>query len=128
MKDLIYYYDKETLTKHELGEIQTGFNMSLVADGTKDSQKVIVGSFSGSEITPNTIIYHRATNTWWIVGHDKVERYEYENTPYYRHNLQLEGAIELLNARDFTDSGFNSNRYSVGDFIKRLFANCERSC
>ena len=122
MKDLIYYYDKETLTKHELGEIQTGFNMSLVADGTKDSQKVIVGSFSGSEITPNTIIYHRATNTWWIVSHDKVERYEYENTPYYRHNLQLEGAIELLNARDFTDSGFNSNRYSVGDFIKRLFA------
>ena len=122
MKDLIYYYDKETLTKHELGEIQTGFNMSLVADGTKDSQKVIVGNFSGSEITPNTIIYHRATNTWWIVSHDKVERYEYENTPYYRHNLQLEGAIELLNARDFTDSGFNSNRYSVGDFIKRLFA------
>ena len=122
MKDLIYYYDKVNLLEHELGEIQTNFNMSLVNDGTKDSMKVTVVSFSGVEITPNTIINHKATNTWWIISHDKVMREQSENTPRYKHELQLEGAIELLNARDFTDSGFNANRYSVGDFINRLFA------
>ena len=44
-KDLIYYYDKDTFIKHELGEIQTAFNQNFVIDGSKDSTKVIVFSF-----------------------------------------------------------------------------------
>ena len=122
MQDLLYYFDKSTFERIELGEIQTAFNMSFVIDGTKDSCKVIVNSYIEEILTPNTICHHLATNTWWIIANDKVERYENEQGYFYSHTLQLEGAIELLNARDLTDSGFNENRYSVGDFINRLFA------
>lgn len=122
MRDLIYYYDKTTFEKHELGEIQIGFNQSFVIDGTKDSKKVEVYSFNGKRLEPNTIIFHLGTQTWWIVSHDKVERYESEQTPLYLHNLQLEGAIELFNARDLTDNGFNDYSYDVDTFIKRLLA------
>ena len=121
MKDLFYYFDKTTFKRYELGEIQTGFNMSFVIDGTKDSCKVNVYSYQEKEITPNTIVWHKATNTWWIVANDKTSRYENESGYLYTHELQLEGAIELLNARDLTDSGFNSNRYNVEQFIERLF-------
>lgn len=121
-KDLIYIFDKLTFKRQELGEIQSGFNMSITIDGTKDSTKVIVWSFNESEIEPNTICWHAKTNTWWIVAHDKVERYLNENATFiYVHNLQLEGAIELLNARDLTDCGFNQNTYTKNDFINRLF-------
>ena len=121
MKDLVYYYNKTDFTKHELGEVQINFNQSFVIDGTKDSNKINVLSYSNREIEPNTIIKHEATQTWWIVSHDKVERYFGENV-IYLHSLQLEGAIELLNARDLTDDGFNANRYTVDTFIKRLFS------
>ena len=122
MRDLIYYYDKTTFEKHELGEIQIGFNQSFVIDGTKDSKKVDVYSFNGKRLEPNTIIFHLGTQSWWIVSHDEVERYESEQTPLYLHNLQLEGAIELFNARDLTDNGFNDYSYDVDTFIKRLLA------
>ena len=121
MKDLLYSYDKITSVESEFGEIQTNFNMSLVIDGTKDSCKVNVISYQEKEITPNTIVWHRATNTWWIVANDKTSRYENESGYFYVHEIQLEGAKELLNVRDLTDSGFNNNRYSVGSFIERLF-------
>ena len=45
--------------RHELGEIQTGFNMSYVIDGTKDSMQIEVWSYSlNNEVKPNTILYH----------------------------------------------------------------------
>ena len=120
-KDLIYIFDKLTFQRQELGEIQSGFNMSLTIDGTKDSTKLMVWSFNDTEIEPNTICWHAKTNTWWIVAHDKVERYLNENETFiYVHNLQLEGAIELLNARDLTDCGFNQNTYTKGEFLERL--------
>ena len=121
MKDLLYYFDKTTFVRNELGEIQDSFNMSFVIDGTKDSCKANVYSYIKTKITPKTICYHLGTQTWWIVSNDKVSRFENENGYLYIHELQLEGAIELLNARDLTDSGFNANRYSVYDFINRLF-------
>ena len=121
MKDLLYYFDKTTFVRKELGEIQTNFNMSFVVDGTKDSSKINVFSYTNNEITPNTICYHLATNNWFILKNDKVSRHENENGYFYSHELQLQGAIELLNARDLPDSGFNANRYSVDDFITRLF-------
>ena len=121
MKDLLYYFDKTTFVRNELGEIQDSFNMSFVIDGTKDSCKANVYSYIKTKITPKTICYHLGTQTWWIVSNDKVSRFENENGYLYIHELQLEGAIDLLNARDLTDSGFNANRYSVYDFINRLF-------
>ena len=120
-KDIVYYFDKITHKRNELGEIQKGFNMSFVIDGTKDSAKLQVIGFSESEIEPNTIILHEATQTWWIVSHDKVERYYHEINNVYKHNLELLGAIELLNARDLTDCGFNGKTYTLEQFIKRLF-------
>lgn len=121
-KDLIYIFDKLTFKRQELGEIQSNFNMSLTIDGTKDSTKVMVWSFNESEIEPNTICWHAKTGTWWIVAHDKIERYLNENGTFiYIHNLQLEGAIELLNARDLTDCGFNQNTYTKNEFLNRLF-------
>lgn len=121
-KDLIYIFDKLTFKRELLGEIQSDFNMSLTIDGTKDSTKMVVWSFSESEIEPNTICWHEKTRTWWIVSHDKIERYLNENESFaYIHSLQLEGAIELLNARDLTDCGFNQNTYTKRQFINRLF-------
>ena len=86
---------------------------------------MLVWNYEDAEVEPWTIIYHPKTDTWWVVSHDKVERYTSENNKFvYVHNLELLGAIELLNARDLTDCGFNDNRYSVGEFIYRLFMNC----
>ena len=126
MKDLMYIYDKTSpYSKHELGEIQTNFNQNFVIDGTKDSAKVIVFNFEEREVQPYSILRHQATDTWWIVSHDKVERVvnrldSDEIEYWYKHNLELQGAIELLNARDLTDCGFNSNRYTVEQVFKRL--------
>ena len=126
MKDLMYIYDKTSpYSKHELGEIQTNFNQNFVIDGTKDSAKVIVFNFEEREVEPYSILRHQATDTWWIVSHDKVERVvnrldSGEIEYWYKHNLELQGAIELLNARDLTDCGFNSNTYTVEEVFKRL--------
>lgn len=122
-KDLIYIFDKITKKRQELGEITNGFNLSLVIDGTKDSCKVELWSFSDKEIEPFTICWHKKNNTWWIVAHDKIERNLNENGTFiYEHTLNLIGAIELLNARDLTDCGFNQRRYTTEEFIRRLFA------
>ena len=122
-KDLMYYFDKTSpYQRHELGEIQSDFNMSFVIDGTKDSAKVLVYSFNENELEPNTILWHEKTDTWWIVERDKVERHLNDNNDFiYFHNLQLLGAIELLNARDLTDCGFNQGKYTNAQFIMRLF-------
>ena len=121
-KDLVYVFDKLTKKSSLLGEIQSNFNMSFVIDGTKDSTTIVVWSYSGVEIEPYSIILHKKTMSWWCVSHDKVERYQNDDGNFvYIHNLELLGAIELLNARDLTDCGFNDNTYTVEDFIKRLF-------
>ena len=120
-RDLLYYVDKNTRVAHELGEIQSDFNMNIVIDGTKDSFQCQVYDFNGVNLQPYTLICHKATNTWWIVKSDKVKRYTNEQGYYYQHNLALQGAIELLNARDLTDCGFNANTYTIDQFIKRLF-------
>lgn len=100
-----------------------GFNMGFVIDGTKDTTKVQAFSYTRSEILkPNTLCLHENTNTWWIVNKDKVEKIINDNGTFvYIHNLQLEGAIELLNARDLTDSGFNQKTYTIEQLILRLF-------
>ena len=121
-QDLIYVYDKITKERELLGEIQSDFNMSFVIDGTKDSCSIIVWSNSGIEIEPYTILWHEKTNTWWVVSHDKVDRYKNEESFIYIHSLELVGAIELLNARDLTDCGFNDKTYTVSQFIERLFS------
>lgn len=119
--DKIYAFDKITKLGTLLGEIQIEFNMSFVIDGTKDSAKIVVHSWDENEIEPYTIIYHVNTQSWWIVSHDKVERYQNESGFLYVHNLTLLGAIELCNARDLTDCGFNQNTYTIEEFILRLF-------
>jgi hypothetical protein len=122
-KDLVYIYDKTSPYRSSiLGEVQKNFNMSFVIDGTKDSCQIDVWSYYDSEIEPYTILWHEKTNTWWIVSHDKIERYLSENGFIYVHTLKLLGAIELMNARDLTDCGFNQETYTIGEFINRLFA------
>ena len=103
---------------------KNGFNMSFVIDGTKDSAKTVVVSYEVEDvIKPQTIVWHKNTNTWWVVGNDKVDKYINENGQFvYYHNLQLEGAIELLNARDLTDCGFNQKTYTIKQFAQRLFS------
>lgn len=105
-----------------LGEIQSDFNMSKTLDGTKDSMKCQVHSFVSESVRPFTIVWHYGTGSWWIVSHDKVDRYANDNnTFYYIHNLQLVGAVELLNARDLTDCAFNQGHYDISDVFVRLF-------
>lgn len=120
-KDLVYIFDKTTKKRETLGEIQTNFNISLVIDGTKDSTKMVVWSYSAVEIEPYTICLHAKTNTWWCVSHDKVERLLNDGGTFiYVHNLTMLGAIELFNARDLTDHGYNQYRYTKGQFLNRL--------
>lgn len=120
MNDNVYIFDKITKKRTLIGEIQANFNMSLVIDGTKDSTTILVLSYVDYQIEPYTILWHENTNTWWIVNHDKIERYENENGALWVHNLDLLGAIELCNARDLTDCGFNDKTYTRSQFINRL--------
>ena len=120
MVDIIYYYDKVNYKKHEIGYIQTDFNMSFVIDETKDSCKVVVHSYLEKPIEPMTIVYHTNINSWWVVAKDEIERIPNENTFIYIHTIQLLGAIELLNARDLTDCGFNQNEYTIEQAFFRL--------
>lgn len=124
MADNFYIFEKGYDGKRILlGEIQSNFNMSFVIDGTKDSAKVEVIGFQESEIEPYTICWHEKTNTWWVVSNDKVERLMNEHNDFvYIHSLKLLGAVELLNARDLTDCGFNDKTYNVNQFITRLFS------
>ena len=123
VRDNFYIFDKTTFKRTLLGEIQSDFNMSFTIDGTKDSLSILVWSYEDvHEIEPYTICWHEKTNTWWIVSHDKIERYQNEQGFVYIHNLELLGAIDLLSARDLTDCGFNDNTYSVRQFIERLFS------
>ena len=121
-RDIMYYFDKQSpYQRHELGEIQTNFNMSLVIDGGKDSKQVDIFNYIGNQIEANTILHHNATDTWWVVKRDIVKRYQNELGFYYHHSLTLLGAIDLLNNRDLTDCGFNDKTYTIGEFILRLF-------
>ena len=120
MQDLLYYYDKIDFSKHILGEIETSFNQSFVIDGTKDTKKVIVTNYQKEKYQPLSIVKHEATKTWWVIKHDKVGRYVHEGKYLYRHELSLEGAIELFNNRDLTDSGFNQKTYTIREFFTRL--------
>ena len=122
MRDIVYYFDKlSPYARHELGEIQTEFNMSFTIDGTKDSSKIVVRSFSGVEVEPYTILKHEKTGTWWCAINDKVQRYANESGFVYTHTLILNGANELFNARDLIDCGFNANTYNINQFLTRLF-------
>ena len=121
MEDLIYAFDKLTSVGSRFGEIQADFNMGLTIDGTDNSCKIQVHSFNGNELEPNTIIYHRKTATWWVVREDRVERYLNESGFYHIHNVKLDDPMEILNARELTDSGFNDNTYTIRQFINRLF-------
>ena len=95
--DRFYYYTKDTHKKELLGNTQIGeegFNMSFVLDGTKDSCKMVICSYTLSNaLEPQTIILHENTSTWWVVASDKVERYINETGFYYVHTLNIIGAI-----------------------------------
>lgn len=119
-RDIVYYFDKETHERYELGEIQTNFNQAYSLDGTSDSAKISVFGYVQGTIVPNTIIYHPSTNSWWIVSHDQVDRYANEVGFFYKHSITLNGAIELFGVRDLTDCGFYQNRYTIEEFIYRL--------
>ena len=130
-KDYVYIFDKITFERKLLGEIQTDFDMGLTIDGSKDSVTILVKNYSEVETEPYSICWHEKTNTWWVVSHDKVERrlnygYKQNNnkiTNYvYIHNIDLLGAIELCNARDLTDCGFNDNTYTIRQFFNRLIS------
>ena len=129
-RDIVYYFDKVKgsgiglggVQGHELGEIQTGFNMSFTIDGTKDSCKIKVLSYTNYELEPFTILWHIETNTWWIVKNDKVERHQNESGFYYIHNINLNGAIDLLSARDLTDCACNSKIYTIHQVASKLIA------
>ena len=122
--DYIYYYDKNK-NRHLLGELDisgNGFNQGYSLS-TPHSFKANVYSYELSEqLTAFTICWHENTNTWWIISKDQVRRNYHEFGFLYEHSIQFVEAIELLNARDLTDCGFNQNRYTIYQFIVRLFS------
>lgn len=123
MADNLYYWDEVSLgtfRRKLLGEILTDFNFSFTIDGAKDSAKVNLVSYTKNQIKPYTIIEHEKTNTWWVVASDRIERFQNDDGFYYVHELELVGAIELLNACDLVDCGCLSDRYSLNDIITKL--------
>ena len=119
--DRIYYFDKNTYRRYELGEIQTNFNLNIVIDGDKDSMQIDVHSYSREALQPNTIIYHADDPLqWFVVKKDNVKRNANEKGFYYIHSITLNGAIDLTKNRDLTDCGFNANGYTIDEFFKKL--------
>ena len=125
---MIYIYEgilSSGATMTQLGEEQfgqEGINFGFTLDGTKDSCKFEVLSFRRESVKPFSVVCHHETSSWWIIQKDKVERYTNEQGWIYKHSLQCIGAIELLNARDLTNCGFNQGKYTLQDFILRLFS------
>ena len=124
MTDNIYYFERNPqgtqYVRRLLGEIQVDFNMSIVIDGTKDSMQVQVFSYLRDALTPNTIVHHSGTNTWWVVKKDNVKRNQSEDGFWFQHTITLLGAIDLLMNRDLTDCGFYQKNYTIDTFIKKL--------
>ena len=124
---MIYIYEgilSSGVSLVQLGEEQfgqEGINFGFTLDGTKDSCKFDVLSFRRESVKPFSVVCHHETSSWWIVQKDKVERYTNESGWIYKHSLQCIGAIELLNARDLTNCGFNQGKYTLREFILRLF-------
>lgn len=128
-QDLLYYVRKISTDiggnkywkLNQIGEVQETFNMSIGLDGSKDTCHFTVIAYKEIELDPFTIIYHEKTNTWWCLDNKKVTRYKNESGSMYVYELQCVGAIELFNARDLTNCGFRSNKYTIDTLIKRLF-------
>lgn len=126
-----YIYDKISGQESVVGQYQLPFNMGLGLDESKDSCKVVILSNRKDYIEPYTICRLEGfSNLWWVVKKDSVVRHDNDFNFLYEHRLNLEGAIELLNARDLTSCGFNTNRYTIAEFVARLFAlsDFEYSC
>lgn len=120
-QDRVYYFDKVTLEKKYYAELQQNeMNMSFVLDNTKDSCQIIIYNHIKEDLKPNTIVYLESTNTWWIVNKDKSQRIKSEENDLYKHTISLEGAINVLNARDLIVHGYNVNRYTLGQMLERL--------
>lgn len=120
VNDNLYVFDKNTFVRSLYGEIQQGFNMNLVTDGTKDNTKVTLLNFTQEDVKPFTIAYLESTDSWWIVKEDKVTRYDSEENAMYQHDITLLGAFEILNARDLVGCGFNVNKYTINQLFNRL--------
>ena len=115
----VYYYD---FNEHIFGEYQSGFNFNLVLDETKDSAKIIVLTKKEEILKPNTIVRLEGIDFWWCVKKDTRQRHLNEVGYEYEHTLELQGAFEILNSRDLTNCGFNTEHYTVGDFLDRLIS------
>lgn len=119
----VYIYDKISGVESVIGEYQLPFNIGIGLDESKDSCKIIILSNRKDYIEPYTILRLEGfSNLWYIVKKDSVVRHNNDFDFLYEHRLNLEGAIELLNARDLTSCGFNTDRYTIGEFIERLFS------
>lgn len=120
--DKLNIVDKKTHKESYFGEVQTDFNMSLTCDGTKESCKVEIFNNVRKPLEPFTIVQMEDTTTWWVVQKDKVQKYTNEIGGYYKHSISLLGAFELLNVRELTNCGFNANKYTIRQFLTRLFS------
>ena len=124
---MIYIYEgilSSGATLVQLGEEQfgqEGINFGFTLDGTKDSCKFEVYSYRKESVKPFSVVCHHETSSWWIVSKDKVERFTNEQGWIYKHSLQCIGAIELLNARDLTNCAFNQGKYTIQEYVERLF-------
>ena len=124
---MIYIYEgilSSGATLVQLGEEQfgqEGINFGFTLDGTKDSCKFEVYSYRKASVKPFSVVCHHETSSWWVVSKDKVERFTNEQGWIYKHSLQCVGAIELLNARDLTNCAFNQGKYTIQEYVERLF-------
>lgn len=118
----IYIYDKISGVESVLGQYQLPFNMCLSIDESKDTCKIVALSNRKQYIEPNTIVRLEGfSDLWWVVKKDNVQRHDNDFDFLYEHRISLEGAFEILNARDLTSCGFNTNRYTINEFVERLF-------
>lgn len=118
----IYIYDKLTRQEQDIGELQFNFNMSLTIDETPNSSKITILSTLGTFIAPNTILRIGGfEDLWWVVKSDRYIYHNNENGALYEHELELKDAFDILNSRDLISCGFNTDRYTIRDFLERLF-------
>ena len=109
----------------DYGEVEIGYNMNFVLDGSRDTTQVRVFNFEREELKPNTIVYMGSTNSWWIVKKDISRRYAHEIGGQYEHTISLEQMIEILGARDNQNTGYNIDHYTLKQMLDKMAYVCD---
>lgn len=120
----LYGYDKyNAFTEFYIGEPNLPFDIADNINELPNSAKCEVENEDGNPYAPNTPIHETESDMWFVVKQDDCEfiAYKDDDTPMYRHTLQLGDMLEYLSYRRVPSCVFPANRYTLEETFTRLF-------